>query len=153
MKMGYDNNPDNLPTTFAGQVTEVSGGEVITIVCQDWTSEMFAGAVTGDDFSVPTDPNFLKKFYSTSSVWDIQGTSTARTMLAAILRHRSVKHFGHWQIGRNTQDPLYFGYLPESSFLLKPFDGTITNAFRIFTESTLIGRSRSTLNVHPEPLP
>ena len=153
MKLGYENNPDDLPTTFAGQVTEVSGGEIMTIVCQDWTSEMFAGTIDSGEYLLPTNPQWFKKLLGTSSTWDIQGTVSVRNTLRAIMEHKSVQHFGHWQLGDNTQDPNYFGYKKESSWWVKPFDGVLTNMMGRFTNDKATARSRALINIHPETQP
>lgn len=40
LRKGYSNNPNNLDITFNGQITEVSGTDVITIVCQSYATEL-----------------------------------------------------------------------------------------------------------------
>lgn len=42
LRMGYSANPNNLETVFNGTVTEVTEGEVMTLVCQSDTAELSA---------------------------------------------------------------------------------------------------------------
>lgn len=108
LKLGYDNDPDKLPTVFAGQITEVSTGEIMTVVAQDWTTELLTHV--DPEQGVPTAGFFrsLGRYVTSNSYWDIQGTATSMTLLRAIMHHRNVVHFGHWQIGE--YDPFSIGY-------------------------------------------
>jgi hypothetical protein len=154
MKLGYDNNPDELPTCFAGQVTEVSGGSILTIVCQDWMSELFAGLPHGE--GVDSSGGFLntvKYLANTSSTRDLQNTSSVRATLGSILRSRALTHFGHWQLDKTKRDPNYFGYRRESSWIEKPFDNVFRDYLKIFTGDQLEGGTRALINIHPQPQP
>jgi hypothetical protein len=150
MKMGYENDPDNMNITFAGQVTEVSGGDIMTIVCQDWMSELFSPAVPG---SVTTDPQWYKDLFMTSSTWDQQGTTSARNVIASCLTQKSALHFGHWQLKRTGEDANYFGYRKENSWVTKPFKNFLSEQLSKYTDNTLYGNSRALINVHPEVQP
>lgn len=57
IKLGYDANPENLETVFTGQVTEVSYGNQVQVVCQSWGIELLnqtgeKGFFDQDNFSV-----------------------------------------------------------------------------------------------------
>lgn len=97
LKAGYDNNPDKLETIFAGQVTEVTAGDVIQIVCQDWGSELLSAF----------DPDVNKYNYKTH-IWDgfinsnnqdPTGSIGTVMYLRAILGQQACRHLGSWQIG------------------------------------------------------
>lgn len=155
MKMGYDNDPDNLPTVFAGQITEVTTGEIVTIVCQDWTSELYVGASIDD--GIPSKVGFLKRYgfwpVGNDDVWDIQGTVAPRRMLESIVKHRSAQHFGHWQIGNSLANANHFGYRSATSLTLKPFDGLISKFITQISAGQLSASSRATINIYPQSLP
>lgn len=154
MKLGYENNPDNLPTTFAGQVTEVSGGSILTIVCQDWMSEMFAG-ITKDD-GIDTSGglwNWAKYVANASSSRDLQNTASVRATIGSVMKQRSLMHFGHWQLDKKHRDPNFFGYRRESSFIEKPFDNVFTDLLTMFSGDQLEGTSRALINIHPQTQP
>jgi len=154
LKLGYDNNPDNLPTCFAGQITEVSGGSVMTIVCQDWMSEMFAGLQSGTDVDSSGGAfNLVKHMLNTSSTRDLQNTSSARSILGSIMRSKSLTHFGHWQLDKTKRDPNYFGYRRESSLVEKPFDNVFSEFLTMFSGKQLEGTTRSHINIHPQHQP
>jgi hypothetical protein len=155
MKLGYDNNPDNLPTTFAGQVTEVSGGSVMTIVCQDWAGELLAGLA--HDAKVVSSGgliNYGKYLFGFSETRDLQNTSSTRAALGSILTSRTLTHFGHWQVDKKGLDPNYFGYRKESVWITKPWDNTfMRDILRIFTGDQIEHKTRALINIHPEPQP
>lgn len=161
MKLGYNNDPNELQTAFAGQVTEVSHGDVMTIVCQDWTSELMAGATSGGETALELRQWWGARWAGTSSTWDLQGTVSTRAVLQAVLTHRSVLHFGHRQLKRDwTDDSNYFGYRKESSFTVQALDAVgqqIIPGFRIFsTIENVVGQAtqtRAVENVHPETQP
>jgi hypothetical protein len=154
MKLGYDNDPDKLPTTFAGQITEVSGGAVITIVCQDWMSELLAG--TSDDSNFDTSGgvwDFAKTIWNWDSTRDLQGTSSVRATIASVMQERNTLHFGHWQLDKKKRDPNYFGYRRGSSFMVRPFDNVFGDLLKFFGDDQIEGRSRALINIHPIPQP
>lgn len=163
MKLGYDNNPDNLPTVFAGQITEITGGAVMTIVCQDWMSELLAGV--GEEKGIPTQGgslttfegglNFGKKLLNLDQTRDLQNTASPRALIQGVLTQRNVVHFGHWQLDKNRRDPNYFGYRKEGSFILKPFaaEDIFGDLLKFFGDDQIEGNSRAFLNIHPLPLP
>ena len=161
MKLGYENDPDNLPTTFAGQVTEVSGGAILTIVCQDWMSELLTGASKDDGFdvgdmnltSIEGVKNAVKYSANTSSTRDLQNTSTARATIGSIMKQRSVAHFGHWQLDKTKRgrDSNYFGYRRESTLIPKIFDNKFTKSLAIIFHDEVEARSEALINIHPQP--
>lgn len=40
IKAGYEANPKNLKTIFTGKISEIQPGDVLTIICQGWKSEL-----------------------------------------------------------------------------------------------------------------
>lgn len=40
VRLGYDNNPENLDIVFNGQIVEVGGGKTIQVVCQSYATEL-----------------------------------------------------------------------------------------------------------------
>lgn len=106
LKAGFDNNPERMETVFSGQVTDVTPGNVMTVVCQDWTSELLS----------IWDPDYGKSpvakigwFQSlvTDDETDILGTKTTRLMIKAILNQLSSRHLGAWQVGNANPFVIY----------------------------------------------
>ena len=46
IKMGYDSMPKNLSTVFTGRISEIIPGDILTIVCQSWKSELISRQVS-----------------------------------------------------------------------------------------------------------
>ena len=152
MKLGYENDPNNLPTTFAGQVTEISGGAILTIVCQDWMSELLSGVTKDDGFDTTGGfINGVKYLADTSSTRDLQNTASVRATVGTIMKQRSVAHFGHWQLSKDGRDPNYFGYRRESSFIPKFFDNVFTRSLARFFGGEVEANSEALINIHPQP--
>lgn len=98
LKAGYSNNPDRLVTVFAGQVTDITPGDVMTIVCQDWASELL----------VPWDPDYGKSGIDEVGWWerfftdnerDVTGTKGTQLMIHDIMGQISSRHLGGFKIG------------------------------------------------------
>lgn len=140
LKAGFDNDPENLTTIFTGQVTEIAGGEVLDIICQDWGSELMA--IWDPDLDGESDLDDIGFFESkfTSNENDLQGTASTYSMISNCLHNKSCRHLGGWQIG------------PQGSSLGVYAKSWIPRLFRgIFSEE--IGSDRSLVNVKPSVMP
>lgn len=129
LKAGYHNNPNYLTTIFAGQVTEVMAGDIMQLVCQDWTSELLT-------MYRPLDESGSSRIAKAANKSDTQGNYGTRLCLQEILRQPDCRHLGSWKIGAN--NPLVMGGY---NWELKPFE----------TEE-VGGHDRSVANIHIELL-
>lgn len=46
IKIGYDSMPKNLTTIFTGRISEIVPGDILSIVCQSWKSELISRQVS-----------------------------------------------------------------------------------------------------------
>jgi hypothetical protein len=111
LKAGYDNDPKYLETVFSGQVTEVHPGDVMTIICQDWVTELL-GSWEPDLVDNPTDIGRWESIW-TNHEDDITGTAGTKMMMKSLLSHAQCRHFGHWQIGEANPFSIYSNNLVE----------------------------------------
>lgn len=142
IKMGYDNDPDKLPLIFAGQITEVTTGDVITVVAQDWMSEL-AGQ-WDDRISNPTDRSGyfgLKRLMTLQKAYDFNSTLSPKLMLQAILSHKQARHFGNWQMG------------PPSPFAFSAFSFPESYISKLLGERGLASANRAFANINVQPIP
>jgi len=88
LRLGYDNNPDNLETVFNGIVTEITpisdtGNDLINITCQSFALELIQN-IQG---SVKKIGGFLS------------GSGRTFKICEELLSYPEVIHFGHWEPG------------------------------------------------------
>lgn len=92
LRMGYSNNPDNLDITFNGQITEVSGTDVVTIVCQSYATELVS---------------HIKGMEEVEKVSGFTWNKYTGSLLANLLHADEVIHFGTKK--RNIFSHMLFG--------------------------------------------
>lgn len=87
LRLGYDNNPENLEVVFVGQTTEVEFNEtddLITIVCQSYSTEL-AQQLKGIEPITKENGWF----------WGPR-EATTRNVLSSMMQQPELIHFGRW---------------------------------------------------------
>lgn len=109
VRLGYSNNPDNLFPVFTGQVTEISGDEILTIVCQSFMLELMevpGSAVIADSyFSMNA---FILNNSAFGNISLSNGGDTG-SVLSKLITAATARHFGKWQINSDV-DPMLKGF-------------------------------------------
>lgn len=97
VRLGYDNNYENLETVFNGQIVGIEGNELLTIICQSYATELVA-IEKGND---PADDNF--------------GFLSADTdqLLSYLIAQPEAKHFGRWRLSDIGGLPLHTTLNPD----------------------------------------
>lgn len=138
LKAGYNNDPDKLETIFAGEVTEVDSGEVMTIVCQDWGFELTHVFDSSPEVAkVLTDDEWFGWIRGTKK--DAQGLMSCICAFRAFLSQPCCRHLGRWEISQ--RDEANFG----------AFDWKLSDTFRGADVKGEAG-SRALINIKPIPL-
>ena len=100
LKLGYSNDPNNLPTVFTGKIMGVEFSEnddIIRVIAQSFATELVQ-----DTKGVDTP---IKKNGGTIFGWDMFGIGNGATtskILEEVLSSEEVVHFGRWKAGINT---------------------------------------------------
>jgi len=81
IRMGYENDPNNLDVVMNGWIASVEGTDVITFVCQSYGAELIAE-------EKGTDPK--------ASDWDWNADTDE--ILSTLICSPEVKHFGRWTL-------------------------------------------------------
>lgn len=109
VRMGYDNNPDNLYPVFTGQVTEIEGNDILTITCQSFQLELMNVPGT----SVITNSRWGLTFFNSGGAamggWSLSNAGDTRSVIEKMITAENARHFGHWQIGGQV-DPMLKGF-------------------------------------------
>lgn len=143
LKAGYDNNPDNLTTVFSGQVTEMTTGEVITLICQDWGSELL-GVWDSETMSSPYDKSGFFVINQSKNL-DVTSTATGSEMIKEMLHSINCKHLGSWQIAPQIQTGGVYAY----TWQQMPILSAVTRD----RQNDVIGGDRSAENIRPSIMP
>jgi endonuclease YncB( thermonuclease family) len=99
IRMGYDNNPNNLTTVFNGIVTSISGSDVIEVYCQSFALEL-VNATVGFDRDQPDSGGATLMDELSRSPFGDSTVNKTRAMCQKLLAHPSLQHFGKWYIDK-----------------------------------------------------
>lgn len=109
VRMGYDNNPDNLFPVFTGQVTEIEGNEILTITCQSFQLELMNSPGTSVIANSRWGLSFLNSGGAALGGWSLSNAGDTASVIEKMMTAESARHFGHWQIGGQV-DPMLKGF-------------------------------------------
>ena len=93
VRLGYSNNPENLPVVFNGQIASIEGTDLITIVCQGDGAEL----VQQEDKGALEDS---EKFYTFNA--------DTNDLLSTLICSPEAKHFGRYTL-TNVTDRFFAG--------------------------------------------
>lgn len=109
VRMGYDNNPDNLFPVFTGQITEIEGNEVLTITAQSFQLELLNSPGTSVIANTRWGLSFLNSGGAAMGGWSLSNAGDTFSVIEKMITAETARHFGHWQIGGQV-DPLLKGF-------------------------------------------
>ncbi|MEN6526946.1 MAG: peptidoglycan DD-metalloendopeptidase family protein [Candidatus Polarisedimenticolia bacterium] len=139
LKAGYNNDPDKLETIFAGEVTEIDSGEVMTIVCQDWGFELTHVFDKSPEIAkVLVDDVWFSWFNSSGA--DMGGLMSAVCAFRGFLSQPCCRHLGRWEINKRDEGDI------------GAFDWKLNELFKGMAVNGQAG-SRALVNINPVMIP